>query len=391
MPFLSRQTFMGLGKESTQGTPAAASLFVPVATSVKPADTPTYVDDDSIVANRSKIRQSYQGPIDSTVSYDGFWYPEVIGFHTIALGLVDAATPKQGRTVADGVTTISTNTVTSATANFTAADRGAAITATGIPASAFITVINSATSVQISANATASGVSLSLVIGSTTVYRHPFQLSPTSGTQQPASFSVVDYDAVDAAATRVYPGSVMDSLDLTIDAKGAVKYSAKWMGWPSVTGTAPTAVFPSSAGPMGWQAQCYFAPLGLATAVPRLISGTISLKNGTEAIHTANGLQSPYDVWAGDFEVSIKLKMLLENTSDWRHFIVNDQPPLIITLTLADSISWSCFVSQPVWKSAPSDRSQKWMQFDADITGANNAADGGAAMFVLGNALVTAY
>jgi hypothetical protein len=31
------------------------------------------------------------------------------------------------------------------------------------------------------------------------------------------------------------------------------------------------------------------------------------------------------------------------------------------------------------------------MQFDADITGANNAADGGAAMFVLGNALVTAY
>jgi hypothetical protein len=380
---------MGLGKEVTQGTAVTATLFPPVATSVKPADTPTYVDDDSIVANRSKIRESYQGPIDSDVSYDGFWFPEVIGFHTIAMGLLDAATPVTTRTVADGVTTITTNTVTSATAAFTTADRGSPITATGIPALTFITAINSATSVQISANATATGAAVSLVIGTTGVYRHPFRLA--TGAQQPASFTVVDFDAVDSTSARNYPGSVMDSLDLTIDAKGAVKYAAKWKGWPSTISAAPTAVFPTSAGAMGWQAQCYFAPLGLATAIPRLISGTIGLKNGTEAIHTANGLQSPYNVWAGDFEVSIKLKMLLENTADWRHFIVNDQPPLIVNLTLASGISWWFFATQPVWKTAPPDRSQKWMQFDADITATNNAADGGACMFVLANALVTAY
>jgi hypothetical protein len=279
--------------------------------------------------------------------------------------------------------------VNSATAAFTQADRGAPITVgSNLPAGTFITQVSSATSVLASANATAAGTALALTVGVTSVYRHPFYLG--TGTQQPSSWTVVDFDAVDSTNVRNYPGSVMDGLTLTIDSKGAVKASAKWMGWPSATGSAPVAAFSTSVPGMGWQAQTYFAPLGVATAIPRLISGTIDFKNSAEAIHTANGLQSPYDVWAGDFEVSVKLKMLLENTADWRHFIVNDQPPLILSLTMA-STQWWFFASQPVWKAAPNDRSQKWMQFDADITATNNSLDAGAAMCVLANAATTAY
>lgn len=70
----------------------------------------------------------------------------------------------QSRTVTDGVTN-STTTVTSATAAFDARDVGATISGSGIPGGAFITTINSATSVIISAEATltAAGVTLTIV------------------------------------------------------------------------------------------------------------------------------------------------------------------------------------------------------------------------------------
>lgn len=69
------------------------------------------------------------------------------------------------RTVSDGVTTDSDATVTSSTAQFSIADIGSPISGTGIPASTTIASINSATSVELSANATASGTSIAFTIG----------------------------------------------------------------------------------------------------------------------------------------------------------------------------------------------------------------------------------
>lgn len=70
--------------------------------------------------------------------------------------------PATGRTVADGVTTSGSPTVTSATANFTVSDLNGTLTGTGIPGGATITLINSATSVNISVNATATASSVSI-------------------------------------------------------------------------------------------------------------------------------------------------------------------------------------------------------------------------------------
>lgn len=69
------------------------------------------------------------------------------------------------RIVTDGATTTGSPNVTSATAAFTGADVGKAIAATGIPAAATILSITSATTVVISANATATGSALALTIG----------------------------------------------------------------------------------------------------------------------------------------------------------------------------------------------------------------------------------
>lgn len=88
---------------------------------------------------------------------DGF----PIAFNRGVSGNLYRQTNVGSRSVSDGVTASST-TVTSATANFTAADVGKKITGAGIPASTTITARGSATSITISnaATATATGVSL---------------------------------------------------------------------------------------------------------------------------------------------------------------------------------------------------------------------------------------
>ena len=68
------------------------------------------------------------------------------------------------RTPTDGVTTNLSPVVTSATAFFNISDIGASITGTGIPASTRILSVQSPTSATMTANATATGSALSIVI-----------------------------------------------------------------------------------------------------------------------------------------------------------------------------------------------------------------------------------
>lgn len=71
------------------------------------------------------------------------------------------------RVVSDGVLN-STTTVTSATAAFTAADVGATITGTGIPANTTIASVTNSTTVVLSAAATATANNVTLTITQTT-------------------------------------------------------------------------------------------------------------------------------------------------------------------------------------------------------------------------------
>ena len=81
----------------------------------------------------------------------------------------NGATPKSytgsQRSVNDGVTTNGSATVTSAAANFSAADIGQPISGTGIPSGTVILNVVNATTVTMSANATADGTNITLTIG----------------------------------------------------------------------------------------------------------------------------------------------------------------------------------------------------------------------------------
>lgn len=90
MPLLSRLSYVMLQKEGTQGTAASSGnkYFIPVQ-DAQGEELPHYVNDDSLANNASLIRGVYQGERDSTFTYNGFLYPEIVGPHMVAMGFAD--------------------------------------------------------------------------------------------------------------------------------------------------------------------------------------------------------------------------------------------------------------------------------------------------------------
>jgi hypothetical protein len=126
------------------------------------------------------------------------------------------------RVVTDGVLN-STTTVTSATAQFSKADIGAPISATGIPAATTIASVESATSITLSAAATATASSVSITIGralasvSYTADTKPFMFHQASvtiaGTSVPVKSLTISGD--NALDERRFLGTPLTSEPIT--------------------------------------------------------------------------------------------------------------------------------------------------------------------------------
>jgi hypothetical protein len=94
---------------------------------------------------------------------------------------VQAKTEDASFTVADGATTNASPTVTSATAGFSSVDVGRRISGAGIPALATILSVTNATTIVLSANATATAAGVTLTIGiPAAVASYPAGLVPLS-------------------------------------------------------------------------------------------------------------------------------------------------------------------------------------------------------------------
>lgn len=376
---LSRNAWVGLGKETTIGTPVNPTIWLPVEPNVKGVDIPQYVEDKSLFGSRAAVRGLYQGEKDATFDFGGFLFPDHVGTLMVAAGLAD--TMASPRSVTDGVTTNTSPNITSATAAWTQADVGSAITGAGIPAGTTILSVQSATAATLSQSATATGSAITFNIGTTGTYRHRFALT----TSQPPTWTAMLWNGVDY---RQWPGLMLDSLDITITAKGAIKYAAKFKGWPSVIGSSQTPAFPASAALLGWEA---LMTVG-GSSVSRFIEETISIKQNAETVHTMSGVQTPYTSWGADLDVDIKAKATFENDIEFNHATNNDQPAMVTTITTPSSGPVVTFTSNKAgWKQAPVDHSGKYQITDADIKGIYNASDGAALSALVTNTVNVAY
>jgi hypothetical protein len=304
--------FVGLGKETVQGTAVPATIYVPVdKSSLKAMDVPAYVEDDSLDGNIGKIRGGYQGELKSTVDWTGMAYPDLVGNWLVAAGLAD----------------------------------------------------------------TISGAG---------PYTHAFKV-PAAGTVPP-SYTITVYNV---AETRQYPGCMLDQVEWTIDAKGAVKVALKWLGWPSTTTTKPTPTWPAIAPWQGWQASLSIG--GSANA--KVLSGKIAIQRTPTDIRTMANVQAPYNIFPDAISATEKWKFAFLDTVDWTHIMSNDQPAVVATLTAPSAGPVLVLTStKTLWKAAPVDFSNPYVEVgDADITCITNATDIGPIAALLANSVSTAY
>lgn len=132
-------------------------------------------------------------------------------YTTLGLSIVGQSYHEGSRVVTDGVTTSGDATVTSATAAFTTADIGKPISGTGIPAGTKVRSINSATSIELTANATASGTGVSLTIGlALATASYPSGLKPLK-----FNMGTIALNSVNQAS--VYSGSISGDNALNTD------------------------------------------------------------------------------------------------------------------------------------------------------------------------------
>ena len=383
MTLLSRLGWIGIAKESVQGTFLAPTFYLPVTKADFTIDY-TQLRDESYRANDSNLQGNYQGVGEGTADIELAAYPDAIGYGLRIIG---------PDTVTAGVsTTLSSSTTIGATSISTAASIPLGTTiaidtaanleyaTTGTPTGAGPYTIPIVTPVGGLTKAHSSAVA---VLGQTT---HTFKQSTT--VLKP-TYSFVDYNVLE---TWGYPGMMLSEVDIKIDPKGMVTLGYKCTGWIGTVQTGLAAPTFTAVQPMlGWQ----WAMTNSGSTSTRGLSYELTLKRDIEAIHASNGSQGPREVFSGVMDADIKYKALYESDTDYNQYLqalqTSPTSAVVTQPLVTGGASLTMTTTTPAWTKGTYDKSGTYVTLDAEISGIYNATDAGAMQVVLRNWTTVAY
>ncbi|MFI2078464.1 phage tail tube protein [Streptomyces triculaminicus] len=383
MTLLSRLGWIGIAKESTQGTFLAPTFYLPVTKSDFNVEY-TQLKDESYRANDSGLQGLYQGVGQTSGSIELAAYPDCLGYFLRIIG---------PDTVTAGVsTTLSSSTTIGATSISTAAS---------IPAGSTI-AIDTSTNLEYAITGTPSGSgpytipisspsggltkahsSAVTVISQTT---HTFKQS--TSVAKP-TYSLVDHNVFEAWG---YPGCMISEVGFKIDPKGTATLDTKVTGWIGAVQTGLSAPTFTSVQPMlGWQ----WAMTNAGGSSTRGLSYDLTLKRDVDAIHASNGTQQPREVFSGVLDADIKYKAIYESDTDYNQYLQALQTsPTTAVLTqpvTAGGASLTLTTTQPGWSKGGYDKGGTYVTADFEISGIYNSTDAGAIQVVLKNWVTAAY
>jgi hypothetical protein len=137
-------------------------------------------------------------------------------------------------------------------------------------------------------------------------YTHTLSLyNNAANASQPPAITVQDFDG--DQTFQILAGQVGD-LNVTFTAEGALEYDAKLFGNPFTKISNPTTSFSTEVFIPAWDLSMTIG--GNSTAVTA--TGDINIKRNTAPIFTAQGVNSPYRLFAGPIDVSGKFTFVLE-------------------------------------------------------------------------------
>jgi hypothetical protein len=384
---LGRLAYVGLAKESTQGTWVTPSYYL-ACTKLDFEVNYDQLRDESYRANDSNLQGLYQGAGDSSVDLEFNGYPDAIGY---ALRIIGPDTVSAGVS-----TTLSSSTTAGATSISTAAsiplgstimiDTGVKTeyATTGTPTGSGPYTIPIATP---STGLTNAHNSAATVVSQTT---HTFKQS--AATAKP-TYSLTQSNVLEAWG---YTGQMLSDVSIKVDPKGIVTVGAKYMGWiPSIQAGPFTPAFTQPAPLLGWQ----LAMTNAGATSTRGLSYEMTLKRPIEAIHASNGSQQPREVFSGVLDADISYKAIYENDTDYNLYLqaLQNNPT---TMSLVQPVgagvnaagsSLTLTTTQGGWSKGKPDVSGTYVTADFDISGIYNATDSGSVQAVLKNFVSAAY
>ncbi|MDI3341828.1 MAG: phage tail tube protein, partial [Sphaerobacter sp.] len=208
-------------------------------------------------------------------------------------------------------------------------------------------------------------------------YTHSFALLTTG---LPPSFTLSDYNGYEE---RQFAGMRVEQLDLKYSLDGALEYSAKLLGKKSATATTTTPTFGTVPPFLAWQ--CAVTIGGVS--VPRVAGWDMTLQRKSEVLFAANNSQDPRDIFVGPLQVTGKMTAYFEDNTELTHFLSNDQPAVVITLTQDANTQMTITMSKCAFSKAAVNRSKDYVMLDMEFEAVHNPTDNGPCTVAVKNAV----
>ena len=375
MTFLSRLAFLGAAKESTNGTPVVPTFAIPF-TKAQYETIYAPLRDETVRGNDSILQGLYQGPADSTWDIEFPLYPDIAGNFLRMIG-TDTVTAAVANT-----TTTGTNSAGSTTLN----TAGALTTGQIVQIDTGSLVEWAAVSVGSTASTLATPLRFTHTAGATVVSQTTHTFAQSTSTRPP-SYSLSVFDNVDY---RVWPGSIMNELQIKIDPKAIVTMNAKFIGFPEATASSFSDTFNTVQPGLGWQ----WTVTNAGGSSTRGLTMDVTLKRAGEAIHASNGVQAPRETFVGALELDGAYKAIYESVTDMNLFLNYTQTPTVHTISkpaVSGGESLAITMSSSGYQKATRDLGQVYVQASFDLSAIQNATDGGITKVVLKNFVTTQY
>lgn len=379
MPYPTLATVLGLGLETTAGTAAAATGWIPVDGAPKPVDKLKY-DQDKGWRGSAGVDYGYiPGVYNTDYSFTTYVFPDSVGY--LLAGMLGDVSYTGGTNA--GASTTTTGALVGGTTAVVPVTSATGITAGTVIAIDTAAPLELATVLSVaSLNVTltkpvqlshASGVTVQPV---TAPFTSAFSLY-NGGNMQPPTYTITDWYGANG---RQYPGGVFSGIDFKLSGDGLLTAAATMMAMPSVSlaGIKPTPSYTQLKPLTGWQGVAQ-----LAGTTGTVVSADVSIKRKVAPIFVVNGIQAPANIWSADLAVTGKLSLLVNDPNDVAlgYFLNNTQPTLDLNWAVgtgATAVQVDWHINQAAFTVADYDRSKEHLMLDVTFTAVFNTTDAGA-------------
>ncbi|WBP87041.1 phage tail tube protein [Kitasatospora cathayae] len=210
------------------------------------------------------------------------------------------------------------------------------------------------------------------VTGATAPYTHAMAVY-NSNDGQPPSYTITDNYSQNV---RQYPGCKFSEFDLKFSADGLLTYTAKAVGIPSVTTTAPTPAYSALQPLASWVGAVTIG----GSANLTVLDGNVTIKRPVNVVDTVDGTQAPHALFSGPVSVSGKLTLVMEDETQITNYLNSTGVALDInfqTGTGAALQQVKFHMSQVIYQTADITRGKDFVELPVAFTAMANTSDAG--------------